>query len=534
MLFYRAPLDRPAAALHVTVSPVRTAVLPSLTEAPVLPGRVRVVVRYGPRTGPVGVHRGWLHTDLPPARRLRLAGCQQDDGGLLLSLATVPTRAGRESLTDRFRLPLHMTTWGIEAISGVRVELFCIPSVLPGRLVLRGRAAVAVETPAERLVRAVPFCRGRAVALNPHLSWRARAAVEGLDLRVAPGGLVEGWLHVAVACWGEPEEAMGGAAAAPADPVAVRRVDAAIARVEAEAVRDGLALVSGAVELDVAWADRSGRGRWTCRAVPFSALVPLAGLCEGDQLEPVAQVEQLSRVGAGASARATLLLGIGLTALRPVHREIGGAWYRMAQVVGQAVATVQLDEPLFPREERSAPTEPWRRVRLDLGQHGPWKALRARIRRTCGRSSLEVQGEPFGAESGAATGVRLELPGGADAQVSLAAVGPQAELRVRRPARGGVEVPLPRGTGRGGWHLLAGPARWVVDASPCADGLRCLVRDAGGLRHVVLVAEREAGGEAAEDGHGQGAGGNLPAAWTVAGTAVRGLGMDRVWAEVEG
>jgi len=215
-----------------------------------------------------------------------------------------------------------------------------------------------------------------------------------------------------------------------------------------------------------------------------------------------------------------------------VHREIGGAWYRMAQVVGQAVATVQLDEPLFPREEPPAPAEPWRRVHLNLGLVGPWTALRARLRRTAGRAALELRGEPFGGGDPAAA--RLELPGGPGDLVSLAAAGPQVELWARRPADGGVEVSLPRGTGRGGWHLLAKPARWVVDASPSAGGLRCLLRDGDGLRHVVLVAEREAGGEAAEDGHGQGAGGNLPAAWTVAGTAVRGLGMDRVWAEVEG
>lgn len=534
MLFYRARLDRPAAALQVSLSPVRPA---SPAAAAGLGGRVRVVARYGPASGPVGVHRGWLHTDLPPGRRLRLAGCQSDGDALLLSLGAVPMRAGRERLTDRFRLPFRLTAWGVEAVAGVRVELFCVPSVRPGVLLLRGRAVVVLETPADRLVRVVSFCRRLAVDLNLHLRWRARAAVEGLDVRVGPGGAVEGWLHVAVVCQGEPGRDDGGASgAALRDPAAVRRVDAAVARLDAEVIRDGLALVSGAVELDVAWADRSGRGRWTSREVPFSALMEIPGLCEGDRLKPVAQVERVNRVGAGADEWAFLLLGVGLTALRPVHREIGGAWYRMAQVVGQAVATAEVDEPLFPRGEPPAPADPWREVRPDHGLAGPWTALQARIRRAGGRAVLEVRGEPYGAGGAGAAAAgsgpaaaRLELPGGMDAQVSLAGLGAQAELLVRRLAHGGpdggVEVRLPRMAASGQWHALGEPARWVLDAVPCVGGLRCLVRKADGLSNIVLPVRQEACESAAADG-------GAPTAWTVAGTAVRGVGMDRLWVEV--
>lgn len=565
MLFYRAWVDRPAAAVGVSLSPVR----PVAGASPAgLCGRVRVVVRYGDPSGRVGVHRGWLHTDLAPGRRLRLAGCQAEGESLLLSLGTMPARAGRERLTDRFRLPFQLTAWGVEGVAGVRVELFCIPSVGPGFLLLRGRAAVTLEAPAARLVRVVSFCRRLAVDLNPHLCWRAFAAVEGLDLRVGPEGAVEGWLHVAVACRGEPEAApdagrpgMGGggaggrdvAQAGPVEPAAVRRVDAAVARLEANVIRDGLALVSGAVALDVAWADRSGRGRWTGREVPFSALMEIPGLREGDRLEPVAQVERLTRAGAGGDLRAHLLLGLGLTALRPVHRKLGGDWYRLEQVVGQAVATVELDEPLFPREDAAPPVEPWRRVRLDTGlahtgglahtcTPGPWTALRARIRRAGGRAFLEIRGEPFGAGRAASARAghdapvkamrtapvtaRVELPGGVDAQISLAAVGARAEVRARRVPEGGVEVSLPRTGAAGNWHALGEPGHRVLDAVPCGNGLRCLLRCPGGLRHVTLTPG--AGGGEAE---GRGA---PPAVWTVAGTAVRGLGMDRLWVEVGG
>ncbi len=508
--------------VHVSLGPVRPALPP---EPAGLSTRVRVVVRCGPSTGPVEVHRGWLHTDLAPGRRLRLAGCQVGPDDLLVSLAPVPGRSGRERLTDRFSLPFHLTAWGVDAVTGLRVELFCLPTVQPGRLVLRGRAAVVVDAPAARLRRAVPFCRHLAVEVNPNLCWRARAAVEGVDLRVEPGGVVEGRLHVAVVCWGEPEEAFAGHGgdAAGGGPAALRRVDARIARLEVEVVREGLALVSGAVQLDVAWADRSGLGRWTCREVPFSALVPLGGLCPGDQLEPVAQVERLARAGAGADSRALVLIGIGVTALRPVHREIGGAWYRVAQVVGLAMATVQLDEPLFPRPQPPAASGRWHQVNLDTGMVGPWTALRARIRRAGGRAALEVRAEPYGGGSPAA--VRLDLPGGGGRQVGLAAVGPRAEVRAAPLPEGGVEMPLPRTAGRGGWCPLPEPVRWVLDAVPCAEGLRCLVRGVDGLRTVVLTVPHTHEDAAAGDD-------SAPTAWTVAGTAVRGLGIERVWVEV--
>lgn len=652
MLFYRAPVDRPVTAVGVSLSPVRPGVGAS---AAGLGGRVRVVVRYGGPSGVVGVHRGWLHTDLPAGRRLRLLGCQADQGALLLSLGAVPARGGRERLTDRFRLPFHLTAWGVEAVAGVRTEVFCIPSVQPGFLLLRGRAAVTLEAPAARLGRVVSFCRRLAVDLNRHLGWRAFAAVEGLDLRVGPGGEVEGWLHVAVVCrgelavsgWGASGTALtlGGAGGAgtgrgghvatgggvrvgtrrgmhvgtsggmhvgtsggmhvgvgggsPADPAAVRQVDAAVARLTAEVVADGLALVSGAVELDVAWADRSGRGRWTCREAPFSALMEIAGLCEGDRVEPVAQVERLTRAGRGPDLRAVLLLGLGVTALRPVHREIGGAWYRMEQVVGQAVQTVELTVPLFSREAPPAPASPWRRMRLDTGLAGPWTALRARIRRVGGRAFLEVFAEPFGdgtpatagegrvesakdeagdtAPATAASGdmasatdeagdtasatapvgdtapakaqaggqaqararathlapatVRVEMPGGADAQIGLATVGSHAEVRARRLPDAGLEIRLPGTMAAGRWHLLEEPARWVLDAEPGADSLRCLLRGGDGLRSVRLPGPGTGPGMGEQGTVGAG---SAPTAWTVAGLAARGAGMDRLWVEIGG
>ncbi|MBP2019333.1 hypothetical protein J2Z79_002760 [Symbiobacterium terraclitae] len=541
MLFYRARLDGPAEVLDVSLSPVRPARRAAgappavLGQADWLHGRVRVVLRYGPAEGPLRTHRGWLCTDLQPGRRLRLAGCQLDGGEVLLSLVPVPAGAGREHLRDRFRLPFHLNAWGVEAVTGVRAELFCIPTVRPGALALRGRGVVVLETPAARLVRAIPFCRRVAVELNAQLRWRARAAVEGVEVRVGPGGAVEGWLHVAVDCRGEPGPA-GGAGPGMVDSsriaavAAVRRVDAAVKRLEAEVVGGGLALVSGGVELDVAWADRSGRGRWSSREVTFSALLPIAGLCEGDRLEPVAQVERLSRAGKGRDERAFVLVGVGLTALRAVHLELGGAWYRAERVVGQAVATVELNEPLFPRESRpaAAEREPDRRLELATGLQAPWTALRARIRRTGGRAALEVRVEPYGAGSAraderaepdgdrsASATMRVELPGDPGAVLSLAAVGAQAVIRAGRPLRdGGVEVALPQGTATAAWHPLPVPARWAVDVLPHPGGVTCLVRGDGGLRRVALP----------------GAGG-VPAAVTVAGTVVPGAALNRLWVE---
>ena len=160
MLFYRARLEGPAAVLDVSLSPVRPVRATQSRGAgagPVAPtglqGRVRVALRYGPAAGPVRTHRGWLYTDLPPGRCLRVAGCQVDGGEVLLSLAPVPAGAGRERLRDRFRLPFHLTSWGVEAVTGVRTELFCIATVRPGTLVLRGRGLVVLETPSVRLVR---------------------------------------------------------------------------------------------------------------------------------------------------------------------------------------------------------------------------------------------------------------------------------------------------------------------------------------------------------------------------------------------
>ena len=545
MLFYRARLEGPAEVLDVSLSPVRPVPMVRIggmgngatrpapdsgpgvgavhVGGPALAGRVRVVLRYGPQQGPVRTHRGWLYTDLSPGRRLRLTGCQVEGGEVLLSLAPLPPGAGRERLRDRFRLPFHLTSWGVEAATRIRTEVFCIPTARPGVLVLRGRAAVVLETPAARLVRWIPFCRRVAVDLNADLDWRARAAAEGVEVRVGPGGEVEGWLYLTVDCRGEP--GMAGAAwdrtgTREDAPAAVRKVDAAAKRVEATVVTDGLALVSGAVELDVAWADRAGRGRWTCREVPFSALLPVDGLCAGDRLEPAAQVERLARVGKGTDERAVLLMGVGVTALRTVHVQLGGVWYRAEQVVGEAATTVEVSEALFPQEEPArAPAAPSRMLEVETGLHGAWTALSARIRRAGGRATLEVWAEPYqeGRREGfhAPATARVELPGDADAPLGLVAVGRRAVVRsARRPWDGGLEIALPRGTPASDWHGLPRPVHGLVDVDVLSGGLLVLLRCEGRLFRLVLPAEAD-----------------IPIGVTVAGTAVPGAGMDRLWGE---
>lgn len=533
VLFYRAPLEAtPAEILSISLSPVRPLPpgLPARLRSGQSGGRVRVILRYavGPE-GAVFTHRGWLYTAHPPGRRLRVLGHQYDGAAVLLSLGLVPVQAGGERARLGFELPFALQSWGVTAATGVDVSLSCSCAAEPGALLLRGRAHLRLETPGIELMRTVHFCRYLAADLNPHLDWRAYARVEGLDCRIGPDGAIEGRLQVAASCRGTAPAPpkLGGAGACGV--AVVRQVTARVVRSTAEYVSDGQALVSGAVEVDVAWADRSGKGRWTCLERPFSAMLAIPGLAEGDRLEPVAQLERLSRLGSGEEEKAFLLLAVGLTALRPAHLPLDGGWYRVERVVGQAVGSLDLALPLFPREGVRATARSGGPVRCESGVERAWSVLHARLRvdRTGRPPALEVRGEAADggfrhrAVVGAGSLAGEEIaPGLAAVRPGMALVRPQA-----LPVEGGVEVAVGRGDAvTAAWLDVPAPAWAVLGVELLrargAWALRCLVRCGTGLRLAWRWMEPpEAGAE--------------PVAATVSGTAIRGVGMEALRAEVE-
>ncbi|MFZ5818026.1 MAG: hypothetical protein ACOY93_22470 [Bacillota bacterium] len=339
MLLYRARVEGPIAqVVSLAAGPVRCR--PGLGTGP---GTARITLRYARSPGgEVRCHRGWLHTSLPAGTRLEGVGCQVDGAELLLSLRPVrPVRAGAERLEERFGLPFHLPGRGEGALEGcrTRLRLSCRPR--EGALLITGRLTIRGEGPGGPLRLDLPFARLVAAGANRGLRWTAAGELLQLTCRREPGGLLAGEAVLALTCLGRPE------AGAPADAAAVREVSATAGELSASFLQDGRALVEGRVALEAAWSDRSGRGRWTGREVPFSAVLSLPGLCRGDRLEPVARVERISRAGEGEGARAVLLLGVGLTALRTVHLPLEGDWYRVERVVGQAVTSLTLDRPLF-------------------------------------------------------------------------------------------------------------------------------------------------------------------------------------------
>jgi hypothetical protein len=480
-----------------------------------------------------------LYTVHPPGRQLRLLGNHLDGAALLLSLGLVPAQAGGERVQVHVDLPFRLESWGVTAATGMVVRLSCTCAAEQGGLLLRGRAHLRLETPGMHLLRTVHFSRFAAVDLNPHLRWRAVGWVEALDCRIAPDGVIEGRLQAVVACRGDAEASpplvLPGRGFAVDGVAAVRRVSAGVAKLAAEYVSDGWALVSGMVEVDVAWADQSGRGRWTCLQTPFSAMLAIPGLEDGDRLEPTAQIDRISRMGHGPEERSFLLLALGLTALRPAHLPLEGSWYRVERVVGQAVCSLDLVQPLFPPGEVRSDPALLKAMPFELDLGGPWTALRARIRP--GRDGrppvLEVRGQPScaglhqEAVQGEAAVSGEPAVGGHEIALGLATLRDgKAEVRPRRlPPIGGVEISVPREDGgiTEEWLDLPEPAWGILGVELVAGrqgwGLHCLVRCRSGLRLVWLWLQPPANQR-------------TPIAVTVAGTAVRGVGMERLRAEV--
>lgn len=488
VLFYRARLEGPIAALvSLTAGPVRRrSGLGGGANA------ARVTLRYAlAPSGLVCTHRGWLHADLPPGTGLAAAGYQVDGDALQLSLRPVrSSRCSPQLLADQFRLPFRLARLEAGALRDLSARLRLRCRAVPGAVLLWGRLVLEFE--GQRLQ--VPFCRLLAASVEPNLRWRAYGGVAELDCRFEAGGQLVGEVVVAALCLGQPPA--GAQAEAPPAVAAVRAVGGKVVRIAAELAGEGRALVKGAVELDIDWADRSGWSRWTGREVGFSTLVEIPGLQDGDRLEAVAEIDRLTRL----NDRFFLLVAVGVTALRPVHLCLDHQYYRVEQVMGQAVATLEVAEPLFP-----VPALPLESLvgsvaeaALPRGDAGGWPALRLRVR------GPAAAGAGWRCELAWRTGSSGErsvlpfsgsLPAGAEPLlVGLEAFGPDA-VRVRARALCGPAGTTridPAGRGAEGttWTTveLPGPVRALAELA-LAGGTpweaRLLVHLPGGIRLIA-------------------------------------------------
>lgn len=539
VLFYRARMDGAiAAVVGLTAGPVRWQ--PGLGGRE---GRCRITLRYAVSPdGAVRVHRGWLHVGLPAGTRLRMTGYQVDGPDLLISLRPIrPAPAAPERLEDRFQLPFGMVSWGLRAIRGVSARLRLSGHVGRDFLCLHGRLRLVLETAQGERRLVIPFCRLLPAAPSEGLHWRVRGGLVDLTCRVEPGGSLVGEAVLAVTWQGRPP-----AGPPPAPPLAVavvRELSSQMGRVTAEHLGEGQVLLRGTVELDIAWADQAGRGRWTGLEAPFSALLAIPGLLESDRLEPVARVDRLSRVGAGAGSRAALLVAVGVTALRTVHLDLNGQWYRVEQVVGQAVSSLSVDQPLFappapaPQEEScravavplpEAPGTGWRQIRLQLKRPvavgGEWRSA-------LGLAAIPADGPDEPGEVRLSRPLSGPLPAGAAPLLALDGLG-SAGARVRALA-----LPQAGSAGLGGGQAAAGepsqvdlelPAplrampRLLLQGGPAWEA-RLLVGLQGGLCLLAADLPAPAGGGLAAGG---------PLAATAYGTGHRGEGAERIRLEV--
>lgn len=338
VFFYRARVSGPVAAvLSLSAGPVRPAPGPGSGL-----GQVRLTLRYAlAPTGRICTHRGWLYVDLPAGSRLALAGYQADGDGLLLSLRPLrPSQATAQQLQDRFRLPFwlpHGLDGPLHSLTA-RVRANCRP--LRNALQVWGHLLLEVEGAVGRQRVALPFCRLLTAAVDPQLWWQAAGVVAELSLR-AEEGEVAGEAVVAALCLGRSP--VGLVVPAPPAVAVVREVSGRVLRLSAEVAGEELVLVKGWLEVEIDWADQAGFSRSTSRETPFACTLALPGLQAGDRLEAVADLDRLSWLNNQLFA----LVAVGVTALRCVHLGLSGQYYRVEQVMGQAVGTVEVAEPLF-------------------------------------------------------------------------------------------------------------------------------------------------------------------------------------------
>ncbi|MFZ5823977.1 MAG: hypothetical protein ACOY94_06580, partial [Bacillota bacterium] len=434
---------------------------------------------------------------------------------LLLSLRPMrPARGEPERWDDRFRLPFRLEPRGVSALRAVSARLSLACRARPGAMLLRGRLRLVLETPDGPLALAIPFCRLVAVTASEALSWRARGGLVALACRMEPGGAVVGEATLAVSCHGQ----LPGApvpARAP-EVAAVRELTGQVVSVSAEHGGEGRVLVRGVLSLELSWADGGGRSRWTGREATFGALLAIPGLQEGDRLVPVAEIDRLSRVGRGAGSRAAALVAVGVTALRTAHLPLEGQWYRLEQVMGQAVATVELEQVLFDPPGPARPAAPCPAATAELpaalAPEG-WQQIRLELKPAVAagdgwRSTLLMTGVDTGGKRHR-TQVLLgtSLPAGAEAVVArLDSVGPgHRGVRVRAcalPATRGVRLGLEATAEGARTHAaltLPGPLRWIPGLSVSRGATweaRVLARLPGGHRLLATDLEPPPGGAA--------------------------------------
>jgi hypothetical protein len=457
VLVYRAVLD--VTAPELLAVGVRRRWAPRGFGSGALPGRFRVTVRYAGPDGLVRTHRGQVAARVPDGAVLAVAGVQVAGSEVLITFRPAPAvaRASRGlAVSDRFRVPIRLQAWGVTALTGAEVAVRASCRARDDALLLRGTATVALKTPAASFPLRIPFCRLVAGDTGEGLCWEARAGVSGLHLRVGSGGLITGELVVAARCEGRPREPSGPPASEPVRNI--REIGCRVAGVAGEHAGAGHAVVRGTAELDIYWVAEAGRSRWTGRSVPFSALLELEGLREGDRLDAWCRVERLAQHGPIERPVASLVLGVGVTALRPANVVLDGVPYRLEQVRGAAATTLTTE------------------VRL-------W-----------GGGATEDRAGGPGAPAAESRTVALPLAGPAEGWEEVAAVlTPEAAAGARgqgrwrvRAALGGTPLgqapyPVPLKAETGGVVTL-GPQE-ALSVVPALTGV-----DAGGVRLTALVA----------------------------------------------
>jgi len=343
VLAYRARLDESAeviVSVAVRLRPVAGGLGTHRPSASCL-----VVIRYACAGGRLRRHRGALPVDLPPGTALRVAAFQLSGSEAFITLRPAPPPprgAGNgAAVMDRFTLPLGLQAWGVTALSGAEIALRLICRGREQELVLRGVVYVTLHSPGGAFRLRIPFLRILAAVVPAGLHWRAMGGVTGLHARVEPGGRIAGELVLAVRCEGRPRPA-----ARLQPPFALlHEVTGTIARLAAEPAGPGHSVVRGALELDMYGTDDQGRSRWAGRTLPFSALLAVAG----ERLEPFARIERIRHNISAVQAT----LEVGVTALRPETVQLGAAPFRLERILGTAVTTLVLSQPVKEDGERS-------------------------------------------------------------------------------------------------------------------------------------------------------------------------------------
>ncbi|HYG58108.1 MAG TPA: hypothetical protein VD902_08615 [Symbiobacteriaceae bacterium] len=502
MLVYRARLDPGAeTVLSASARPVAGAPAGSMQS-------LRVTLRYTVPGGAVRTHRGRLMAALPEGASLALSAWQVAEGEALLTfrVSLPPRRTGPGlALTDHFRLPLGLQSWGVTAVSGARVHFTAACRPAGPWLRVQGAVTVLLLTPGATFRLRVPFLRMAGVPdLEPGLRWQACGGVSGLRLRVEPGGRMGGEVMVGLRCEGRPAAPVrsGAVAPAPGEVRHVREVTGHVSRVAAEVAGAGQAVVRGMVELELWWLDREGRSRHTGRAVPFSVLAALEGAEAGDRLEAGARLERLAPEVQHGRVVVRALLSVSVTALRPSAVELGGVYYQLERIAGAGAASVVLAEELTAQPPDTPGDSVPDSLPVSLALEGPpdgWQDLcigleAPEVRAGQGRAAWRI-GARLGSMPVSATGAAPLEPGqvlsvvaalqqfdlsGLHVSVRLLRGAPLPERAVRQGGSEPVERMIP----------LPGPVHHIISHTA---GLRALLIqcEGGGLQALPAPGLRD-------------------------------------------